>query len=151
MAHKRSTGLSTLIRALQNAVIKAQELIRHQHLNTVQQYIDADGNVETLKMRVPVPPDSNSGAGGYREIEVPKLALMPPSSIKLEKLKMAFDVELSGLEHDECDDHCNHEMNITMSRGLFSRSTKAKCEITFKGDEAPEGILKINDELMKFL
>ena len=42
-------------------------------------------------------------------------------------------------------------MNIEMSRGLFSRSTKAKCEVTFKGDDAPEGYMKINDELMKFL
>jgi len=148
MAHKRTAGFSKLVRALQNAVIKAQELVRNQHLDTVQKYLDKEGNVEIIKMRVPVP-DSN---GGYREIQVPKLALMPTSGIKLDKLKMEFDVELSGLDHDcEDGDECNHEMTISMSRGLFGRSTRAKCEITFKGDDAPEGYMKINDELMKFL
>lgn len=146
MAHKRVAGLSKLIRALQNAVIKAQDLVRNQHLDTLKQHIDEDGKVRTVKLQVPVP-DSN----GYREIEVPTLTLMPTSGIRLEKLKMTFDVELSGLDEHECDGDCDHEMSIEMRRGLFSRNTKAQVELVFRGADAPEGFLKLNDELEKFL
>lgn len=147
MAHKRVTGLSKLIRALQNAVIKAQDLVRNQHLNTLRQHIDDDGKVKTLELQVPVPGDE----GAFRKITVPTLALMPASGIKLEKMKMEFDVEIGGLDEHECDDDCDHEMSIEMRRGMFSRNTKAKVELVFKGTEAPEGFLKLNDELEKFL
>lgn len=148
MAHKRVAGLSKLIRALQNAVIKAQDLVRNQHLSTIQQHVNDDGSVKTIKLQVPVP----GTEGAVREITVPTLALMPTSGIKLEKLKMTFDVELSGLDEHECDDdECKHEMAIEMRRGLFSRNTKAQVELVFKGDDAPEGFLKLNDELEKFL
>jgi len=148
MAHKRVTGLSKLIRALQNAVIKAQELVRNQHLDTIKQHIDEDGKVKTLKLQVPVP----GGDGAMREIEVPMLALMPASGIRLDKMRMEFDVEIGGLDEHECDDdECKHEMSIEMRRGMFSRNTKAKVELIFKGDKAPEGYLKLNDELEKFL
>jgi len=144
MAHKTTTGLTKLIQALQNAVVKAQGLLRNQHLDVLNDYIDDDGNPEVVKMKLPVPDQ-----GGYREVEVPKLALVPPTGLKIDKLKMEFDVEIGGM--DEADDDHGHEMSIRMSRGLFSRSTKAKCQITFTGDEAPEGLLKIQDELQKFM
>ena len=147
MSHKRVTGLSKLIRALQNAVIKAQDLVRTQHLETLKNHLNEDGTAKTVKVLVPVP---EAGEGAHREINVPELTLMPTGGLKIDKLKMAFDVELSGLDHDE-DDDCGHEMSIEMRRGLFSRSTTARVELTFKGEDAPEGYMKLNDELEKFL
>lgn len=148
MAHKRVAGLSKLIRAVQNAVIKAQELVRNQHLDTLKQHIDESGKVKTVKLQVPVP----GTEGAYRQIEVPTLTLMPTGGVKLDKLKMEFEVELGGLDHDcEGDEECNHDMSIEMRRGLFSRNTKAKVQLVFTGADAPEGFLKVNDELEKFL
>lgn len=144
--HRSATGLGKLIKGIQNAVIKAQELMRKQHLNQMAEYVDEGGNPICIDVKIPVPgPDGLQ----MRDTKVPKMVLAPPSALKLEKLSMEFDVTIQGLSEDhDCEDH---EVHIQMSRGLFGRSTKAKCKVVFTGDDPPEGFMRLNDELLKFL
>jgi len=143
MAEKQKvTGLSKLIKGVQDAVLKAQHLMKNQHLAHLREYIDEEGNLQTVKVRLPDPVKP----GQMNEIEVPKMALAPPAGLKLEKLKMTFEVHLDNLE-DEGDG--DHEVHVRMGGGLFRRGTKAKCELVFTGDDAPEGLMHLNDELVK--
>lgn len=143
---KKVTGLSRLIKGVQDAVIKAQHMMKQQHLAHMSEFVDAEGNLEVIKIKMP----SSVSGGETREISVPTMALAQTSGLKIEKMKMSFDVRLDNIEEgDDGDDE--HEIHVRVERGLFGRGCKAKCEIEFRGDDAPEGLMRINDEIIKIL
>lgn len=139
------TGLSSMLKAFQNAIIGAQKLMQVQHINQLQEYIDKNGRAITLDVQVP---NADASDDQWRTIQVPKITLSPPSSLKIKKMKVRFKANIGGVTsgHDEnCD--C-HELQLHMG-GIFSRSTEADIEIEFEGTEPPEGFMKVNDELVK--
>lgn len=139
---KKVTGFSKLIKGVQDAVLKAQHLMKNQHLAHLKEFVDDDGNLQTVKVKIPDPADPTK----TNLVNVPKMALAPPAGLRLEKMKIAFEVRIDNLE---AEDDGEHEIHVRMGGGLFNRGTKAKCEITFRGDDAPEGLMHLNDELVK--
>lgn len=138
------TGLSDLLKAFQRAILGAQTLMQDQHVKQLTEYIDSDGKAKTVTVQVP----DISGKDKWRTIEVPKLTLSPPSSLKIKRMKISFQAKINGLSSHSKEDDLEHEVQIHMG-GVFSRSTEADIEIEFEGTEPPEGFARINDELIK--
>jgi hypothetical protein len=123
----------------------AQEMMHEQHLNQMAEYVAEDGTVETVKVKVPVVTHNDVS---WRELDVPKLVLCPPAALKIKGMKVKFKARLGGLGEEKAE---KGELQMHVGGGAFSRSTMATIEIEFEGTEPPEGLMKINDELLKII
>jgi len=171
--------LDTVLQAFHNAVLEAQRLTEQQHIEQLDEYFDwpddvesspgngdvnehflkAGGRAKTWKVFVPsLRPDAK--LGDLDEIQVPLLALIPPSSIKIKNLVVEFEVGLNEIGKNKNKDKVQNNkagkdaaigVDLSIgSGGLFGRKPAvAKVHMEFEAGEPPESFLRINDHLIK--
>jgi hypothetical protein len=137
------TGLTSLLKAFQNAIMGAQEMMHEQHLNQIAEYVDEEGNAQMVKVKVP---DIGSKDSQWKTIEVPKLVLCPPAALKIKKMKVRFKARMNGMAAG--GDKTDHDVELHIG-GRFGKTTEADVTIEFEGTDPPEGMVRINDELVK--
>lgn len=165
-----------LIDALQGAVIKAHNLTQNQHILAMKDYFDDDGNPYMVKIQLPQKTEQSTSAGvetvlPYRTVEVPAFSLVPQVSLKMHKIKMDFDVKMIGLDQGSVKQEDKIDRNISDSysgRGLRFRhkesqrlltnifagtddNNKVHVELEFVSSELPEGVMRVNDMLVRLL
>lgn len=122
----------------------------------------------------PVSSENNN----YRIIEIPAFCLIPQNSLSMKKVKMNFDVNLvdfgkNGYDNNnqdadksenKSDKNLNHKVlgNLLFKRNnkkkiitnIFNNSDEANSihvEIEFISKEAPEGLMRINDMMIRMI
>lgn len=138
--------LDTLLRAIHNAVIRAQEITEEQHILQLDKYFDEEGKPIVQELELPsMNPDAAPGTSAI--VKVPLLSLIPPTAIKIKELKVDFNTSL-GLFQDEAAEG-------VIAADMAMRNTgnpddgRAHVEITFVGTDPAESFLRINDHLIK--
>ena len=150
-----NTGfLDELLGGLHDAVVSAQRLVEKQHIDMVDLYFDDEtGQPLTMEMKIPsAHPDKD-----FEHISVPLFTLAPLSSIKIKELEMDFKVKLSEQMDtvSELTKSMKHEDESTTVGGVgvdmnsVNPDTMANIKIKFEGSDPPEGIMRINDQLVK--
>lgn len=140
-------NLDDLLQAIHDAVIEAQIITEKQHINQLQKYFNEDGTPQMLTIRVPSM-HQNAAEGDTETLNVPMITLIPPSAIKIKRMKVDFKVALGSIETK--DNTKTLRVDIGGSGGLFGKSQNtANVEITFIGADPPESFLRINDHLVK--
>ena len=76
-------------------------------------------------------------------------ALVKHQAMTIDQLDMDFEVELHGLDQLQSEGDDEDVLSASTSGGAFSRKTIAKVHMTFKGEEPPEGIMRLNDKVLK--
>ena len=82
---KKGNFLDHLTKGLYDAVVQAQSLAESQHIESLNKYLDKDGNPKCMDIVV----------SGER-VQVPLLTLAPHSSIKIKELTMDLKVKLNN-------------------------------------------------------
>ncbi len=146
-------ALDNVLRAIHNAVLEAHKLTEQQHQRQLRRYFYEDGIPVSQKIRVPnIHP---SASEPYREIEVPLLALFPPSAIRIKNLTMSFKVRLVGFP-DEPESHKSFQavpsemeshsgpLCVTVGKGKEDdEGSTATITISFGETEPPEAVHRI--------
>lgn len=165
-----------LIDALQGAAIKAHNLTQNQHILAMKDYFDDDGNPYMVKIQLPQKTEQSTSAEAgtvlsYKAVEVPAFSLVPQVSLKMHKIKMDFDVKMVGLDHGNDKQENKLDRNISDSysgRGLRLRrkesqrlltnifagtddNNKVHVELEFVSSEPLEGVMRVNDILVRLL
>ena len=144
--NKKGHFLDLLTKGLYDAVVQAQALAENQHIEAIGKYINEDGTPKCMKMVI-----------GGNEIDVPLQTLSTQSSIKIKELKMKLKVKLSNFGKRESrfgggifrkKDAGAIEADLGSSI-LPGRSNYADLEITFEGTDPPEGLVRLNNNLIK--
>lgn len=152
---KLDEDLDSVLRAIHNAVIEAQVLTERQHVRQLGHYLEPDGEPMVVPIKVPdLHPDAPEP---YRQIDIPILAIAPPSSMKIDEmavdlqLKMqGFDPEKSHVAAGETEQHSGPlQVQFTGADGSGDDSTMARVRIVFSGTEPPEAMHKIAELLGK--
>ena len=151
--------LHSLFQALHRAVIHATKVARESAIDSMRKdyfdpVLDDKGNPTgswTPKIVSVVLPHVDGDKITQEPYEIPLFALVTHQGIKLDTLSMGFEVDLHGLEDALATSGIeNDQMLVSTPSGLFGTSkTLAKVEITFKGQDASEGLLRINDKILK--
>lgn len=140
-------NLEDLLQAIHDAVLEAQIISEKQHINQLQKYFNEDGTAQMLTIKVPSM-HPGSTAGETETLQVPLITLVPPSAIKIKRMKVDFKVGLGRIA--ETDRVKALQIDMGGSGGLFGkRENTANIEITFVGSDPPESFLRINDHLVK--
>ena len=143
---KQGNFLDHLTKGLYDAVVQAQALAENQHIESLSKYLDEDGNPKCIDMTV----------SGHK-VQVPLLTLAPHSSIKIKELTMELKVKLNnfgkrksrlggGIFHRKDAGAISADLGSSIFPG---KNNYANLKITFEGCDPPEGIVRINNNLIK--
>lgn len=148
---KQGGFLDHLTKALYDAVVQAQSLAENQHIETLKKFFDKDGNPEMMEIKVP------DGNGKNQVVNVPLVTLTPQNSIKIKELEMELKVKLSsfgkrksriggGIFKNEDAGSICADLGASI---LPKKNQYANLKITFEGTEPPEGLVRLNNNLIK--
>lgn len=166
----KTLTLDDLFRAIHNAVLKAQQLTEQQHMRQLRNYFDDEYRCLTQRIWVPsnLPDAANDD---YMPMDVPLMGMVPPSAIKIKRMKMNFKINLKGFEEhyeegkkvekvgfrikpEKDTRHAPLEVDLGGIGGgsFFGGKRKpilANVDIEFEAGEPSESFLRINDHLIK--
>ena len=143
---KKGNFLDHLTKGLYDAVVQAQSLAENQHIEALSKYVNEDGTPKCMKMFI-----------NNEYVDVPLMTLAPQSSIKIKELTMDLKVRLNnfGKRKSKCGGGIFRKKDagaITADLGASILPTKnnyANLKITFEGTEPPEGVVRLNNNLIK--
>lgn len=143
---KKGSFLDQLTKGLYDAVVQAQALAENQHIEALSKYVNEDGTPKCMKMVI-------SG----EEVNVPLATLAPQSSIKIKELTMDLKVKLNNFGKRES--RCGGGIFRSKDAGAVSadlgasilphKNNYANLKITFEGTDPPEGLVRLNNNLIK--
>jgi hypothetical protein len=137
-----SFDLNELFKSLHSAVDEATDVSRCSVNRWITQFFDIDDDGKHIpkyaKMVIPV---VKSGKLVEEEVNVPLYTLANHQSIKLDHLELDFCVNLEQIKKDK---------TVAKLFPMIQMSdNRAKIKMIFKGSEPAEGVMKINDTLVK--
>ena len=143
---KKGNFLDHLTKGLYDAVVQAQALAENQHIEALSKYINEDGTPKCMKMVI-----------NGENVDVPLATLAPQSSIKIKELKMDLKVRLNnfGKRKSKCGGGIFSKEDagaISADLGssiLPTKNNYANLSITFEGSDPPEGLVRLNNNLIK--
>jgi len=142
----KGSFLDHLTKGLYDAVVQAQALAENQHIEALSKYVNEDGTPKCMKMVV-----------NGEEINVPLMTLAPQSSIKIKELTMDLKVKLNNFGKRKsklgggifCKEDAG-AINADLGSSILPlRNNYANLKITFEGSDPPEGVVRLNNNLIK--
>ena len=143
---KKGNFLDHLTKGLYDAVVQAQALAENQHIEAFSKYVNEDGTPKCMKMVI-----------NGENVNVPLATLAPQSSIKIKELKMDLKVRLNSfcIRKSKLGGgiFCKKDAGaISADLGssiLPTKNNYANLTITFEGTDPPEGLVRLNNHLIK--
>ena len=143
---KKGNFLDHLTKGLYDAVVQAQALAENQHIEALGKYLNEDGTPKCVEVVI-----------NGDKVNVPLLTLAPHSSIKIKELTMDLKVKLNkfGKRKSRLGGgiFCREDAGaIEADLGaaiLPKRNQYANLKITFEGCDPPEGVVRLNGNLIK--
>ena len=143
---KKGNFLDHLTKGLYDAVVQAQALAENQHIEALGKYVNEDGTPKCMEMVI-----------NGDNVNIPLATLAPQSSIKIKELKMKLKVRLNnfgkrksklggGIFSKEDAGAISADLGSSI---LPSKNNYADLEITFEGTDPPEGLVRLNNNLIK--
>jgi len=135
-------NLTELFKAIHSAVDEAADVSREAATRWIHNFFESheDGTLspKLVTMKLPI---MENGQFVEKETHVPLFSLANHQSLSLEKLDISFEVDLQNYDKGQAI--------VSTGSKWFGSSTKAKIEMSFKGEKPSEGVMKINDSLVK--
>ena len=132
-------------------MVQAQSLAENQHIEALNKFFDKDGNPVCMNIKLP-------GQDGKEQVfKIPLATLAPQSSIKIKELTMELKVKLGsfgkrksrlggGIFHRKDAGAISADLGASI---LPKRNQYATLKIVFEGTDPPEGLVRLNNNLIK--
>ena len=143
---KKGNFLDHLTKGLYDAVVQAQALAENQHIEALGKYINEDGTPKCMKMVI-----------NGEKVDVPLATLAPQSSIKIKELTMDLKVKLNNFGKRESRKGGGifrkkdaGAVGVDLGSSILpTKNNYANLKITFEGTDPPEGLVRLNNNLIK--
>ena len=142
-----SQSLDDVFRNLYSAIVDAQNSIEQHYVDEVKKdYFDKDGNPYTTPVMLP------TGEGGsMKRMDIPLITLVPHNGMAIKEVEVEMKVAFgdSGDEKNIKKGRIRKFITDLSKRG--EGTEMAKIRVIFNGKEAPEGLARIKDSLIKLI
>ena len=143
---KKGNFLDHLTKGLYDAVVQAQALAENQHIEAMSKYINEDGTPKCIDIVI-------SG----EKVSVPLATLAPQSSIKIKELTMELKVKLNNFGKRKSRfgggifrKEDAGAIGVDLGSSILPRKNQyANLKIVFEGSDPPEGLVRLNNNLIK--
>ena len=149
-----SNSLDNVFQGIYKSIVEAQNTIEQHYIGEIKEdYFDKDGKPYMIDVQLP------HGTGGeMRTINIPLITLVPHNGMAIKEVEIEMEVALSEGELEEINDgDVTHKKPSRIKRFLTDLSKRgkghemAKIKVKFHGQDAPEGIARIKDSLVKII
>lgn len=134
-----SAVLAGLFEAIVKAITRGHGISEAQHLNQIRRYSDAVGTEGHLRPKTLTLEIESPSEDTVREVEVPLLALAPPTSLALKQLQMEFQVRLVGVDEEAGE----VEVTIGEHGKAELEAAMATVKVTVEGTEPPDSVSRL--------
>ena len=141
--------LDDIFQSIYSSVVEAQNTIEQHYLGEItEDYFEEDGTPKMVVVKLP------GQDGKLQEVHIPASTLVPHSGIAIDEVSVEMKVKLSSGENDK-ERKGNKQGKLRKIITDFSNREGGKelatISVKFKGREAPEGLARIKDNLIKFI
>ena len=141
--------LDDIFQSIYSSVVEAQNTIEQHYLGEItEDYFEEDGTPKMVVVKLP------SQDGKLQEVHIPAITLVPHSGIAIDEVSVEMKVKLSTGDDDK-ERKGNKQGKLRKIITDFSNREGGKelatISVKFKGREAPEGLARIKDNLIKFI
>lgn len=152
----KQQNFDELVAAIQKSFLQCSRLAERQHIEMLSGFFDSENKPVSISLSMPLFDDD--GKITYKDVSIPKLCLVPISSLKLDGIKVDFKVRLTG--EVPLEEKAGENTGTDKKEGSFlgylpggglKRNPEDFANITlqFSSQDPPEGILRIQDELIR--
>jgi len=152
----KQQNFDELVAAIQKSFLQCSRLAERQHIEMLSGFFDSENKPVSISLSMPQFDDD--GKITYKDVSIPKLCLVPISSLKLDGIKVDFKVRLTG--EVPLEEKAGENTGTDKKEGSFlgylpggglKRNPEDFANITlqFSSQDPPEGILRIQDELIR--
>ena len=141
--------LDDIFQSIYSSVVEAQNTIEQHYLGEItEDYFEEDGTPKMVVVKLP------GQDGKLQEVHIPAITLVPHSGIAIDEVSVEMKVKLSSGENDK-ERKGNKQGKLRKIITDFSNREGGKelatISVKFKGREAPEGLARIKDNLIKII
>ena len=142
-------NIEELVSGLLEAALTAQNISERQHINSLRNYFDDEGNPKTTTVQI-----------GEKSLEIPLYILADHSSIGIDKLDIEFEARLLFGDDDSKVSSLKKSLLGIFKKKGFKNNIKqihvdsghnpnnigaAKIKVSFKADKKPEMVSRLID------
>ena len=147
-------SLDNVFQGIYKSIVEAQNTIEQHYIGEIKEdYFDKDGKPYMIDVQLP------HGTGvELQTINIPVITLVPHNGMAIKEVEIEMEVSLSPGESEEINkSDATHKKPSRIKRFItdLSRRNKgskmAKIKVKFHGQDAPEGIARIKDSLVKII
>ena len=143
---KKGNFLDHLTKGLYDAVVQAQSLAENQHIEALGKFVNEDGTPRCMRMVI-----------NGENVMIPLATLAPQNSIKIKELTMDLKVKLNnfgkrksrkggGIFRKKDAGAVSVDLGSSI---LPTKNNYANLKIVFEGTDPPEGVVRLNNNLIK--
>ena len=144
-----SGALDDIFQSIYSSVVEAQNTIESHYLGEiVDDYFEKDGTPKVIVVKLP------GQDGKPKDVSIPAISLVPHQGILIDEVEVEMKVKLSGSE-EEKDSKGQKQGKLKKIITDFSNREGGKelatIRVKFKGEQPPEGLARIKDNLIKVI
>ena len=149
-----ANSLDNVFQGIYKSIVEAQNTIEQHYVGEIKEdYFDKDGKPYMIPIELP-----NGNGGEMKTVNIPVITLVPHNGMAIKEVEIEMEVAL-GLGSSETINKSDttHKKPSRIKQFLtdLSRRNKgskmAKIKVKFNGQDAPEGIARIKDSLVKII
>ena len=147
-------SLDSVFQGIYKSIVEAQNTIEQHYVGEVKEdYFDKNGKPYMIPVQLP-----NGDNGELKTINIPLITLVPHNGMSIKEVEIEMEVALSQGESEEINKSKTtkkkpskiHKFLTDLSRRTKGRDM-AKIKVKFNGQDAPEGLARIKDSLIKII
>jgi len=147
-------NLDSIFQGIYKSIVEAQNTIEQHYVGEIKEdYFDKDGNPHMLPIQLPTGQN-----GEMKTVNIPVITLVPHNGMAIKEVEIDMKVALSPGESEEINKNDVTKKKPSMIRSFLTDLSNrnkghemAKIKVKFNGQEAPEGIARIKDSLVKII
>ena len=149
-----SNSLDNVFQGIYKSIVEAQNVIEQHYVGEVKEdYFDKDGNPHVMPIQLPVGQN-----GEVKTVNIPVITLVPHNGMAIKEVEIEMQVALSPGESEEINkSKATKKKPSRIKNFLTDLSNRnkghemAKIKVKFNGQDAPEGLARIKDSLVKII
>ena len=147
-------SLDSVFQGIYKSIVEAQNTIEQHYVGEIKEdYFDKDGNPHMMPIQLPTGEN-----GEMKTVNIPVITLVPHNGMAIKEVEIDMKVALSPGESEEINKSDATKKKPSRIRSFLkdlSNRNKghemAKIKVKFNGQDAPEGIARIKDSLIKII
>ena len=149
-----ANSLDSVFQGIYKSIVEAQNIIEQHYVGEIKEdYFDKNGNPHMMPIQLPI-----GNSGEMKTVNIPVITLVPHNGMSIKEVEIDMKVALSPGESEEINkSDVTKKKPSRIKRFLTDLSNRnkghemAKIKVKFNGQDAPEGIARIKDSLMKII